>query len=65
MEYIIRVDDRGRISIPNDVRKLLGIKRYIKLRVIDGKVILEPIRDLLDDLADLVTGVSVKASQRP
>ena len=65
MEYIVRVDDRGRISVPSDVRKLLGIKRYIKLRVVGGKVILEPVSDPLDDLADLITEVSMKASQKP
>ena len=65
MEYIVRVDDRGRISIPSDVRKLLGIRRYIRLRVADGKAILEPVKDPLDDLVNLVTEIAVKASQRP
>ena len=65
MEYIVRVDDRGRISIPSDVRKLLGIKHYIRLRVADGKVILEPVKDPLDDLVNLAAEVAVKASQRP
>jgi len=63
--YIVRVDDRGRISIPSDVRKLLGIKHYIRLCVADGKVILEPVKDPLDDLVNLAAEVAVKASQRP
>ena len=65
MGYIVRVDDRGRISIPSDVRKLLGIKHYIRLHVADGKVILEPVKDPLDDLVNLAAEVAVKASQRP
>ena len=65
MEYTLRVDDRGRISIPSEVRKLLGIKRYVRIRVADSKIILEPVRDPLDDLSDLITEITVKASQKP
>lgn len=65
MEYTLRVDDRGRISIPSEVRKLLGIKRYVRIRVADSKIILEPVRDPLEDLSDLITEITVKASQKP
>ena len=39
VEYILRVDRRGRVVIPSEVRKSLSIGRAVKLRV-RGKSIL-------------------------
>lgn len=41
-EFILKVDDRGRITIPKEVRELLKSKR-LKLKIEDGKIILEPV----------------------
>jgi len=41
-EFILKIDDRGRITIPKEVRELLKSKR-LKLKIEDGKIILEPL----------------------
>ena len=41
-EFILEIDDRGRITIPKEVRELLKSKR-LKLKIEDGKIILEPV----------------------
>ncbi|MFP3189330.1 MAG: AbrB family transcriptional regulator [Sulfolobaceae archaeon] len=41
-EFILKIDDRGRITIPKEVRELLKSKR-LKLKIEDGKIILEPV----------------------
>ena len=45
MEYIVRVDDKGRVLIPKEIRKLLGIdeKKYVKIMQYKDKIVLEPI----------------------
>lgn len=51
---MLRVDERGRVLIPSRVRRELGIGRAVLMRVLDGKIVLEPIRDPVDDLRELV-----------
>jgi AbrB family looped-hinge helix DNA binding protein len=41
-EFILKIDDRGRITIPKEIRELLKSKR-LKLKIEDGKIILEPV----------------------
>ncbi|QPG49202.1 AbrB/MazE/SpoVT family DNA-binding domain-containing protein [Saccharolobus solfataricus] len=41
-EFILTIDDKGRITIPKEVRELIKSKK-LKLRVEDSKIILEPI----------------------
>ena len=65
MEYVVRVDDRGRIVIPSEVRRALNIGRAVRLRVEGKALILEPIQDPLEELSKLVRRVSVKASEAP
>ncbi len=65
MGRILRVDDRGRVVIPSDVRERLGIKRYVRMYARDGKVILEPVRDAFEEVSSLVVEVRVKASLEP
>ena len=65
VERVVRVDSRGRVVIPSEVRKALNIGRAVKLRVKDGAVILEPVEDPLEELSKLVVKVSVKASVEP
>ena len=54
MEFILRVDGKGRILIPSEVRSMLGIKGAVSARVVDGKIIIEPIRDPIDVLTSSV-----------
>ena len=42
MEYVLRIDSRGRVVIPSEVRKSLGISRAVKLRVRGKSIIIEP-----------------------
>ena len=65
MERILHVDDRGRVVIPSDVREKLGIKRYVKMYVKDGKVILEPVKDIFEEISNLIVEVKIKASLEP
>jgi len=41
-EFILTIDDRGRITIPKEVRELIKSKK-LKLKVEGSKIILEPI----------------------
>lgn len=43
MEFILRVDKQGRIVIPRDVRRILGIneKTEIICRIVGEKIVLE------------------------
>jgi len=54
MEIYIKVDKRGRLVIPSEVRRMLGIKRVLKLRVEGRRLVLEAPEDPLDKLAELV-----------
>lgn len=42
-EYIITVDDKGRMLIPSKVRKLLNINKdtRLKMKIIKGRIVLE------------------------
>ncbi|UNQ73723.1 AbrB/MazE/SpoVT family DNA-binding domain-containing protein [Infirmifilum sp. NZ] len=54
MEIYVKVDKRGRLFIPSEVRRRLGIKRVLKLRVEGRRLVLEAPEDPLDKLAELV-----------
>ena len=40
MEYILKIDEKGRITIPKEVREKLNIKGVVKLIVKDNEAIL-------------------------
>ena len=61
----VRVDEKGRIVIPKDIRRRLNIGRWVRLRVEGGKVVLEPVRDPLDELAELVVESRIVAGVEP
>lgn len=65
MEYILRVDSKGRVVIPSEIRKSLSIGRAVKLRVRDKSIIIEPVEDPLEELSKLVEKVTIKASTEP
>ncbi len=56
---ICRVDGKGRILIPKEVREKLGIRSLVKLRVEKDRLILIPVNDPLEELtANVVKGTS-------
>ncbi len=43
--FISKIDDKGRIIIPKEMRKLLGInkKDLVRMTVLNGKIVIEPL----------------------
>jgi len=54
LEFILRVDDKGRIFIPKEIRSILNIGSIVSARIEDGKLIIEPVRDPIDLLTSSV-----------
>ena len=50
MEFIVRVDSKGRVLIPKGLRESVGIseKGLVKVYVKNGKVIVEPLGSVAD-----------------
>jgi len=47
---VVRVDEKGRILIPKSIREATGIReRLVRIRVVNGKIVLEPLRDVADE----------------
>ncbi len=53
-EFIIKVDKKGRILIPSEIRKQLNIKSIVKITLGEGEMILRPIEDPLERIEKLV-----------
>lgn len=51
---LAKVDRKGRVAIPSKIRKTLGIKNFVKIKVEDGRVVLEPAEDPLGSLRRIV-----------
>jgi AbrB family looped-hinge helix DNA binding protein len=47
----LRVDSKGRIQIPKEVREELGIRGEVSATIEDGIVMIEPVERILDRLA--------------
>ncbi len=45
MELILKIDRKGKILIPAEIRERLGLKDLVKVRVTDNYLIIEPIRN--------------------
>lgn len=52
-EVLVKVDKKGRVLIPASIRKELGIRKIVKIKVGDGWVTIEPIEDPLQSLERL------------
>jgi AbrB family looped-hinge helix DNA binding protein len=53
-EVTVRVDEKGRVVIPSDIRRQLNIKNVVKISIKDGEVALKPVEDPLKSLEKLV-----------
>ncbi len=62
-EVLVCVDSRGRIVIPREFREKLGIGRLVELRIEDGKLVIIPVTDPIDELRSLVVECKVIASK--
>ncbi len=54
VELFLKVDKKGRITLPSEIRHRLKIKDLVKLRVMEDKLILEPVKNPLHELTLLV-----------
>ena len=50
----MKVDRKGRIVIPSNIRRQLNIKNLVKIIVKDGEITLKPVEDPLKSLEKLV-----------
>jgi AbrB family looped-hinge helix DNA binding protein len=50
LSAVVRVNEKGRIVIPKDIREKLGIKekQLLKISVVEDKIVLELIKDIAD-----------------
>ncbi|MEM1588419.1 MAG: AbrB/MazE/SpoVT family DNA-binding domain-containing protein [Candidatus Bathyarchaeia archaeon] len=53
-KIILRVDEKGRVLIPSNIRKQLNIKNIVEISVKEGEVVLKPVEDPLKSLEKLV-----------
>ena len=56
---LIRMDEKGRVLIPLKIRRRLGMKNLVRIRVEDEKVVLEPVPDPLD----IIKGFVIKGTE--
>ncbi len=54
LEVVIRVDKRGRIVIPKDLRDQIGLGRLARLKVEGKRIVIEPIENPLQRLKKTV-----------
>jgi AbrB family looped-hinge helix DNA binding protein len=54
LEIILRLDEKGRILIPAEIRRALGLSEVVKARVEEEKLILEAMQDPLEALVEMV-----------
>ena len=61
-EYVKTITTKGQVTIPVEIRRLLGVKAndQIRFRIIEGKVEIEPVSMTLEE-----TFASVTPMQRP
>jgi len=54
VEVLVRLDEDGKITLPESVRAMLGSIRLLRLTVQGKRLVLEPVEDPLKRLASLV-----------
>jgi len=56
MSVVVRIDSKGRILIPKDIREALRIRerQLLRMKVVDDKIILEPIENVTDKYYGIV-----------
>lgn len=54
LEFVLKVDEKGRILIPSEIRSMLNMRGAVRARVEVGRLVIEPIRDPLDLLTSSV-----------
>ncbi|MBS7651279.1 AbrB/MazE/SpoVT family DNA-binding domain-containing protein [Candidatus Bathyarchaeota archaeon] len=54
MDIMAKVDEKGRVLIPSNIRKQLNIKNAVKIIVESGEIVLKPVEDPLKRLEKLV-----------
>ncbi len=54
MELLLKIDAKGRILIPARIRRKLGLKRIVRMRVEENKLIIESVEDPVEALTRTV-----------
>jgi len=54
VELLLKVDEKGRMLIPKDLRERLGLGGVVRARVEEGRMVLEPVRDPIELLEKTV-----------
>jgi len=62
LDVVVRIDKKGRVLIPKNIREALGLreKQLLRVKIVDGKLMLEP----LDNIADKYYGI-IKVKKWP
>jgi len=58
VELTLRIDRKGRVLIPAEIRRLISLRDVVKAQVEGEKLILEPMRNPIEDLTALVVDKS-------
>ena len=45
MEALVKITSKGQVTIPKKMRELLGTN-VVRFKMVEGKIILEPVRDV-------------------
>ncbi|MEM2913597.1 MAG: AbrB/MazE/SpoVT family DNA-binding domain-containing protein [Candidatus Bathyarchaeia archaeon] len=53
-EFIAKVNGKGRILIPSEIRRRLNIRNVVRIIVGDGEIVLKPVEDPLRRIEKLV-----------
>ena len=53
-EVVVRVDEKGRMVIPSDIRRKLNIGKMVRISVKEDEITLKPVDDPLRSLEGLV-----------
>lgn len=65
MSYTVSITSQGQISIPAPLRKKMGLNKFERALVTEkeGKLIIEPVKDLLELRGTLKTDISATSPQ--